>query len=161
MAKSKNLSNYVYVIVILSILLIVSVIFNFVGGFELHHEKEYVYQIGDDVELKLTDYGAENVSIAFSGYLLCGVKYKQKVCVVMPENDLSGYKLKVKVKIADKPVKIYGYSNWEEKDGYFEYNNNLYSNLTVGVCDEIQVDDFELKSNMVYYISFVFELYKI
>ena len=69
--------------------------------------------------------------------------------------------LRLKVKLVDKQVNIYGFSNWEQSDEYYVFKNDLYSNVIIGVCDEVQVNADLLKNNVIYYIDFYLYYYSI
>ena len=158
---NKKDKNYIFSIVILTILLTLSLVYNFVGGFGIEHSVNCVNEVGDDYTLKLTQIGAKSKSFAISGSSLPNDKIKQKFVIVLPDLNCDKKVLRAKVTLMDDFVEINGFDLWikNEQDNYYYYTGQIYPNQSIGLCDEILWGDIELKNSMVYFIEFVVEFY--
>ena len=154
--------NYIFAIILLSVFLLGSLIFNFIGGFDFENNVQYQTAIGDDYTIKLENLGAKSVAFALDGTTLPGDTIKQKIQIVMPDVQTQNIILRAKVTLNEKSIEIFGYNFWQfnESDGYYYFNSTMYQNQTLGFCDEIKLsDDLRLKSNIVYYVNVVIELF--
>ena len=158
---SKKEKNYIFSIVILAILLVLSVIFNIVGGFGIEYSVNCVSEVGDDYTLKLDGIGAKSKSFALMGSSLPSDKVKQKFVIVLPDMDTQNTVLRAKANLLDSDVELLGFDLWQknEQDGYYYFFGEIYSNQSIGLCSEILWGDVELKNSMVYAIEFVIEFY--
>ena len=158
---SKKDKNYIFSIVILAILLVLSVIYNVVGGFGIEYSVNCASEVGDDYTLKLDGIGAKGKSFALKGSSLPNDKIKQKFVIVLPELGAQNTVLRAKASLLDTDVMLLGFDTWQkdENDGYYYFLGEMYSNQSIGLCSEILWGDVELKNSMVYAVEFVVELY--
>lgn len=158
--KSENKVNYIFSIIILSIVLCVSLVYNFLGGFKFANINKNFIEVGDDTTIRLTAIGSETVALALDGSSLPNDVIKQNVNVVLPNIDLNNSILRVKIKLLNSYVEILGFDFWElnVEDNYYYFNGEKYSNQTIGICNEIKLPNETLKSNYTYYVNITVEL---
>ena len=160
---TKKDKNYIFTIIILAILLILSLFYNFIGGFGIEHALNCVSEVGDDYTLNLKQIGAQSKSFALFGSSLPNDKIKQKFVVVLPDMQTDGMLLRAKANLMDTEIVLMGFETWlkNEDDGYYYYSEEIYPNQSIGLCSEISWGDVELKNSMVYFVEFVIEYYKV
>ena len=163
MKKSTNKDkNYIFSIVILSILLSLSLIYNFVGGFGIEYSVNCINEVGDDYTLNLKQIGAQSKSFALMGSSLPNDRIKQKFVVVLPDIQTDGMVLRARANLLNTDVFLIGFDLWSknEDDGYYYYIDEMYPNQSIGLCSELLWGNIELKNNMVYFVEFIVEFYK-
>lgn len=157
-----NKKNYIFSIVVLSVVLCISLVYNFLGGFNFDNYLKFTYEVGDDAVLKLNGIGAESQAFAIDGTSLPGDTIKQKIQVVLPDMDTTNMILRVKIVLNNKYLVISGFNSWEANldDNYYYFTGEMYKNQTLGVCSEITLnEDLSLKKDCVYFMTFVVEYY--
>lgn len=160
--KRLNKKNYIFAIVVLSILLILSLVYNFLGGFAFRNYNKNNLVVGDDYTIKLDGLGASSVSFSLDGSSLPGDRIKQKLQIVIPDIDTKNLILRAKVTLNDNIIEINGFDFWEldEQKKYYNFKNEFFKNQTIGLCDEIKLkQDISLKPNIVYYVNVTVELF--
>lgn len=158
----ENKKNYIFSIIVLSIVLCISLIYNFLGGFDIKNIKNYQYEIGDDAILKPKGVGSEVISFAIDGTSLPGDIVKQKVEVVLPDINTTNLVMRAKFVLSETYLQIFGFNSWQlnDQDNYYYYIDEIYKNQIIGICTDIKLpDDITLKSDLVYYINFVVEIF--
>lgn len=154
--------NYIFAICILSLLLILSVVYNFMGGFKYDNLVELNNVVGDNIEIKLNGIGAESKAVALSGASLPNDVIKQNIQITLPNIDTTNLVLRAKIVLDDNYLKIYGFNSWQinESDNYYYFDAEIYKNQTVGLSSEIQLkEDLSLDKNKIYFINIVVELF--
>lgn len=148
--KTKNL---IFAVVILSIMLIASIVYNILGGFVINQEKNAYLNIGDDYTFNVDSLGVFSQSFCIDGTLLPGDVLNQKIQIKLPDIDTNNKILRVKVQFLNNSLNIYGFDSWVSVGDYYVYNSTIYKNQTIGLCEKIELDkDIPLKSNMLYYL---------
>lgn len=146
--------NFIFAIVILSIMLVLSIIYNITGGFVLNQEKNAFLEIGDEYVFKINDLGVYSESFCVDGAMLSGDTVKQKIQIKLPDFETANKILRVKITFFNKIVKISGFDTWTIDGDYYVYNDTLYKNQTLGLCEQIEFDhDISLKNNVLYYLN--------
>ena len=149
-AKTKNL---IFAVVVLSIMLVASVIYNIMGGFIMNQEKNAYLNLGDEYTFNINGLGVFSQSFCVDGTLLPGDVINQKRQVKLPDIDTNNKILRVKVDFLDNQLKILGFDNWMAVDGYYIYNSTIYKSQTIGLCEKVELDkNIPLKSDMLYYL---------
>ena len=158
---TKKDKNYIFTIIIITIVLFISLFFNFIGGFNRANIIQYSYEIGDEYILNIDSIGAYSKSFILKGTSLPTDIVKHKFSVKTPNFETNNLILRAKVKIYDKYINLYGFDNWELniQDNYYYYIGEMYPNQKIGLCNEIEWNDLDLKSNVIYLIDFTIELY--
>ena len=148
--KTKNL---IFAVVVLSIMLVASIIYNIMGGFIINQEKNAYLNLGDEYTFNINDLGVYSQSFCVDGTLLPGDVINQKIQLKLPDIDTNNKILRVKVNFLDNRLKIIGIDNWLTVGDYYVYNSTIYKNQTIGLCEKIELDkNIPLKSNMLYYL---------
>ncbi len=153
--------NYVFAICILSFLLVLSAIYNFMGGFKFDNLIEINAVVGDDVEIKLNGLGAEGKTLAISGASLPDDTIKQNIQITLPNIETTNLVLRTKMVLNDTFVSVSGFNSWQlGEDNYYYFNDELLQNQTVGLSNEIRLsNDLMLNKNKIYFINIIVELF--
>ena len=148
-------------IILLSALLVVSVIYNFLGGFYYCRVIEFEKVLGEEQTILVSGNGAFVSACSFSGSLVSDGNIKQpiNVQVEVPENPLY---LRAKFGITGIDYRIgfmFGYVNWvEAEDGYLYFNQAVSAAGNIGLCNELKLNvQMDLKSSKNYVMYFVVE----
>lgn len=160
--QSVDVKNYIFAIVVLSVLFILSLIYNFLGGFAFRNTVKNNFVVGDDYILKLDGIGSNTVSFALDGSSLPGNVIKQKIQVVLPDFDTKNLILRAKITINEEIIEMSGFEDWvlNEQKTYYIFKNEFFKNQTIGLCDEVKIkESLSLKSNVVYYMNVTIELF--
>lgn len=145
--------NFIFAIVILSIMLVVSVIYNILGGFCIAYSPKAYLEFGDDYTFNIDDIGVKSEAFLVQGSTLTNLPTKQKIQIKTPNFDIKNAILRVKLQFLDKKVEIFGFNNWEKSGEYYTYLGKLYQNQTIGLCEEITLsNDVNLRSDTMYYL---------
>lgn len=153
--------SLIAVIVLLSVGLITSVAYNFLGGFYYCRVIEYDKMLGEEQTIEITGEGAYVCACNFSGSLVVGANVNQVINVQAKELEKPVY-LRAKYKVnnlTEDAGFLFGYTNWVlSDDGYLYFNQQLTSHQRVGLCDTIKINlQSELKSSTNYIIIFIVE----
>lgn len=144
--------NFIFAIVILSIMLVVSVIYNLFGGVSVASKTKAYLEIGDNYTFTLDDLGVKSEAFLVQGSTLTNLPIKQKIQIKLPEIQTKNLILRVKLQFLDKNVTILGFDNWDKNGDYYTYTGELYQNQTIGLCEEIILsDDVNTRSDTLYY----------
>ncbi len=152
--------NYIFSIVLLSIFLCVSLVYNFLGGFNPHAEQKYVSYIGQDTVIKMSQIGSSVSTLAIDGTSLPGDNIMQKVDIVLPNVSTQGMTLRARAMLAGYEVYLSGYTEWEKReDNYYYFTGEIYQNQNIGLCNSITLPDANLDRNTVYFVEFMVEYF--
>lgn len=158
MTEKEKIRNYIFSIVLLSIFLCISLVYNFFGGFNRHSDQKYILYIGQDTEITITGIGATVTSFAIDGTSLPNDNITQNVVLNLPNIEPEGITLRAKIMLGTNFLKMDGFSHWEQReDNYFYYTQDLYPNQSIGLCNSITLPEVFLRSDTMYYINFVIE----
>ncbi|MBO5884524.1 MAG: hypothetical protein J6Q51_01880 [Clostridia bacterium] len=160
--NNDNTKNYIFAITVLSVLLALSLTYNFLGGFSFRNTLKNSFVVGDDYLIKMDEIGSKTVSFAVDGASLPGTVIKHKIQVVLPNLEVDNLILRAKITINNEMVQIFGFDGWElnEQKSYYNYNNGFFKNQTIGLCDEIKLgENLSLKSNIIYFMNVTVELF--
>lgn len=164
-AKSKSkktlIISLIAVIVLLSISTVVSVVYNFLGGFYYCRVIHYDKMLGEEQTVLVDGEGAFACACNFSGSLVVGANINQIINVEVGKVDEPLF-LRAKYKVngfEQNPGFLFGYINWTlAEDGYLYFNQPINSYERVGLCNTIKLNlQTELKSSTNYIIIFVVE----
>ena len=154
----KQKRNYIFAIVLLSIFLCVSLVYNFMGGFESHSQKKYALYVGQDTTLSLSGIGASVVSYAIEGTNLPNNTIMQNVTLKLPNIEPNNVTLRAKAMLGNYYLTMSGYSEWEEgEDDYYYFKGEMYQNQSIGLCTSITISDISLRTDTVYNINIIVE----
>lgn len=163
----KIVSTLAFSLCLVSLLFVISFVFNFFGGFELKPPETYDMILGENSSIVFNDYGSQSVGFVFSGKSLPGDTIQQNVQIKLPKLNLEGYALRAKAFVgrsdANSNADFLGFDSWEKQsDGYYYYNNNIEKMQEVGLCSEVVLPlNMPLKSNIKYVLIFTAELIKV
>lgn len=151
----------VAIIIILSGFLIVSVVYNFLGGFYYCRVISFDKMLGEGQSIIVDGVGAYSCAANFSGSLVVGGDVKQPIEIIVGDIENPLY-LRAKFKINGLDYNIgymFGYSNWQQADdGYIYLNQSVNSFDKVGLCNTLRINaQMELKSSTDYIIVFIVE----
>lgn len=148
----KKTKNFIFAIVVLSLMLGLSIIYNFIGGFVINSNTNSYLELGDNYTFKLSGLGTESEAFTVEGSTVLGTTTKQKIQIKLPNFEQNNLILRVKITFLGKNVQISGYDLWTQSDDYYIYNGEKTANQTIGFCEEIKIDDVPLKSDTLYYL---------
>lgn len=147
----------------LSVILIISLYYNYVGGFYFDKINSFVNLLGNDFTMQAQNYGTVSTSLNFDGNVINGMEYAQKVQVNL-SSALDSCKLRAKAYISfvdyAQPVSIYGYTNWVlENDGYIYLNQEAQGGENIGVCMYIKIpEEILFDSTKSYVMTVIVEI---
>ena len=162
MKKKLNKLNITLItlIVVLSLSLIVSIIYNFIGGFYYNRIIKYESMLGEKQEIIVTGNGAFAKSCNFSGALLIDKNFKQEVFISVKNTTLPVY-LRASSNISgfQNKVKMKGVTNWIiAEDGYYYLNQSVNNLEKIKLCEYLMYDlDIQLNGNKDYIMTFLIE----
>lgn len=160
--KSKNrtiVASLIAVSVMLFIVCIVSITYNFIGGFYYSRISAYNYVLGMPQTIKIDNEGVYVAAANFSGTLVLGTSVAQQITIRNANNKLY---LRAKVSLCEKDNCgiLYGYTNWVQcVDGYIYLSEPIDSNQSIGLCKYVKFNDEEIKleTNLNYIATFIVE----
>lgn len=159
--NKKTIAMFVAVVVILSALAVVSIVYNFLGGFYYCRIIEYDKVLGEEQTIYVDSDGAFLCSANFSGSLVLGADIRQKINIQAKEL-IEPLFLRARIKVNGfgfDSSSMYGFANWvEASDGYLYFNQQLSSHDKIGLCNMVKINiQMDLKSNSNYIITFIVE----
>ncbi len=156
---SKKDKNYIFAILMLGIALVVSAVFNIIAVTMFDNTIKCLYQVGDDFTFNINSIGAYCQSFALSGNSLPSDRVKQKLVIVLPNENFDNVVLRAKVNLQDSSLVLSGFDDWilSLEDNYYYYSGEMYPNQNIGLCTEIKWENLELKSNTIYFVDVVVE----
>ena len=162
--QSKNkkiISSLIAVIVLISALAIVSIVYNFLGGFYYCRVISFDKVLGEEQTILIDDVGAFGCACNFSGSLVVGADVRQPINIQAGAIDSPLY-LRARFKINGLNFSngyMYGYANWSQaSDGYLYFNQVIEASEKVGLCSSLKINaQMDLMSSSNYIIIFVVE----
>jgi len=162
--KSNQKKIYISIIIILSIISVVSIVYNFLGGFYHSRISEYYTVLGEEKTIEIDNIGSFSQAFNFSGTTLTGDNITQKV-MIQTKNLAKPLKLRAKGFIngfTDDNTKLLGFTNWEYRanDEYIYFNQEISSNEKIGLCKYININKkLRLEHNLNYVLIITVESY--
>ncbi|MBE7074986.1 MAG: hypothetical protein E7376_03310 [Clostridiales bacterium] len=163
MAKKQKLliGTLISVIVFLSIVCVISIIYNFYGGFYFSRVVEYDKILGQEQTIEVTGEGSFAVACNFSGTILLDDDIRQDINIKSLNLTQNLY-LRAKVVLVgakEQDNKIFGVTNWEEKnDEYIYFNQTISANEKIGMCKYVRLSqNLILDTNKNYILIFIVE----
>lgn len=146
---------YIFFIVLVSLCLCVSIGFNIYNMYGNSTNLELYNELGGEFSIKLESVGAKSSSISMYGDMIITKTTKQKISIVLPDVEMSGKKLYIKVEILSCKLGIDGFNDWLlQEDSSYLYNSQLMANQTVGVSTNLVFpEDIVLKPTKIYTIN--------
>ena len=162
--QKKIIITLVSVIILLSIVSIASVTYNFLGGFYRSRVIKYDKVLGETQTIEINNVGAFSTACNFSGLTLLNDDISQKI-YIKTTNVVDAINLRAKVYVVgyeNKNCEMFGYTNWvaQDNDKYIYFNQKVGSNEQIGLCKYIRLSsDINLESNVDYILVFTVEAY--
>jgi len=160
--KHKNqIKAFFAIIIILSGFLIVSIVYNFLGGFYYCRVISFDKMLGERQTIIIDGEGAFSCAANFSGSLVVGGDIKQPIDVLIEDVETPLF-LRAKFKINGLDYNMgymFGYSNWQQaNDGYIYLNQQAQPFDKVGLCNTLKINaQMDLKSSTDYIMIFIVE----
>ena len=162
--KKALLISLISVIVILSLALTVSLIYNFIGGFYKSRITKFNKVLGEEQTIEIKQEGAYCLACNFSGITLLGVDLGQNILIKTKDIE-GGINVRARAYVegfSELECMLFGYSNWVvEDDGGIMLNQSLGANESIGLCKYVRLNEkLKLESNIDYILIIVIEAYK-
>ena len=148
-------------LVLVSLMCIVSIAYNFLGGFYYCRVLEYNTILGEKQTIEVSGEGAFISACNFSGSIVINTNIKQEVYV---KTTAISEPLNLRAKFGIHNINMqeglmFGFSNWvQASDGYLYFNQAVNPNETVGLCNTVTANvQSQLKSSENYIMYFVVE----
>lgn len=163
--KQKNQKKLIITLASISVILFVicvgSIIYNFNGGFYFSRVIEYSKILGEEQTILLTGEGSSMTACNFSGTTLLGDDINQKINI-KTENLSQPLYLRAKVVLVGAKEQnniIFGFTNWvQNDDGYIYFNQTIGENEQIGLCKYVRLStQNKLETNINYILIFVVE----
>lgn len=149
--KKSQTASLIAIIVLLLIVSIVSIAFNFFGGFFYSRLTSFDVMLGEDQTIEIDYEGAYVCSMNFAGTLILGSDIKQQIYIQNGQNPLF-LRAKINFKGKDDGI-LFGYSNWvQAEDGYVYFNQVLGSGEKIGLCKYVRFAENEILDSTIDYI---------
>ena len=154
----------VSIIILLSVVCIASLAYNFMGGFYKSRVVKYSKILGETQTITVSKVGSFCTACNFSGVTLLDDDISQNIFIKTTNLD-QNVNLRAKVYIADFPDKkceMFGYTNWvtQNNDEYIYFNQTVGANEQIGLCKYVRLNgQLQLESNLDYILIFVIEAY--
>lgn len=147
---------FLFTSITLSIILMISLYYNYVGGFFFDRINSYSNVFGKDYTIQVNGFGGFSVSMNFDGNIVNGMEYAQKVQANI-SGSVDSCKLRAKAFISNvdysENVNIYGYTNWTlENDGYLYFNQVVKGGEKVGICLYVRMPEEKFFDSVKTYI---------
>lgn len=165
MKKDKYFYTWLFVVIILSLLLLLSIYLG-VSGWYFKNDNSRVtdFQVGSLVEIEAHKNSASSVSLNFDGSYIGGEKLEQFVNIKNFDSDGEIYvRAKAYFLSSDNEksdVNLTTSSSWKynEEDGYFYFLDKISYQSKVALCSSIVLDEEKpLASRKNYIITFLVE----
>lgn len=148
-------------IVILSVAVAISIIYNFNGGFYFSRVVQFAKILGEEQTINVDGEGSFVTACNFAGTTLLGDDLSQQINV-KTSNIEAPLLLRAKVELVGFKQQnniIFGFTNWEQnEDGYIYFNQTIDANEQIGLCKYVRLDkNNNLQSNQNYILVFVVE----
>ncbi len=151
-------------VAILAIVCVISIVYNFNGGFYYSRITKYYKILGEEQTITITKQGAVATACNFSGTILLNDDIRQDV-FIKANNLQSPLYLRAKINIVGNVTDgnnlgiIFGYTNWvAQDDGYVYFNQQLANNEQIGLCKYVRFNEnLKLESNIDYILQIIVE----
>ena len=162
--KQKGLVGVlISIIVILSLVSIVSVVYNFLGGFYRSRIIKYNKVLGETQTILVDGIGTFCAACNFSGITLLDNDINQNIYIKTNglEQDIN---LRARLFVSgfeNKKCELFGYTNWiSNDDQYIYFNQKVGANEQIGLCKYVRLNsEIILESNVDYILIFIIEAY--
>lgn len=154
----------VSIIILLSMISIVSIFYNFIGGFYKSRVTKFAKVLGEQQTIFVDGVGAFCSACNFSGTILLDDDISQNI-YIKTTNLQQDVNLRAKIEVIgyeDKRCDMFGYTNWitQEDDEYIYFNQTVGANEQIGLCKYVRLNgEMQLESNIDYVLIFVVEAY--
>lgn len=161
----KLVATLVSIIILLSVVSIISIVYNFLGGFYRSRIVKYDKILGETQTIEVDGKGVYCTACNFSGIVLLDVDIVQDVFIKTSNlpNKLNLRAKAVLVGNTGRQCEIFGYTNWvmDDNDDYIYFNQKIDSNQQIGLCKYVRLNqNLRLESNRDYILMFVVEAYE-
>ena len=156
--QKKIIITLVSVVVILSLVSMVSLVYNFLGGFYQSRVVRYDKVLGETQTIIVDGVGVYCTACNFSGITLLDDDIKTT-------NLQEELNMRAKIYVVgfeNKKNELFGYTNWVtlNQDDFIYFNQSVGANEQIGLCKYIRLDSsLSLESNKDYILIFVVESY--
>ncbi|MBE7082142.1 MAG: hypothetical protein E7378_00460 [Clostridiales bacterium] len=151
------------VIVLLSLVCIGSIIYNFMGGFYFGRIAEYNTILGEKLEIEVGGEGAFAKGCNFSGETILGTDIRQEVSLKFQNVQEPLYvRARANVSSVRGECIIFGFTNWvQQNDGYIYLNQPIMSNQSIGLSQFVRLsNNLKIEGDKNYILMFVVEVSK-
>ncbi len=165
MKKDKSFFSWLFAVIILSVLLILSIYLG-VSGWYFSNDKKQVtdFQLGNNIEIDTYKNSANSVSLNLSGSFISGERLSQIVAIKNFEQEGDVY-VRAKSFVYSssnefQPISLVTTENWvfNENDGYYYFKNPLAAQNKISLCSSVYLDEqYTLSSSRTYLITFLVE----
>lgn len=165
MKIEKKYFSWLFAVIVLSILLVISIILG-VSGWYFSNEKSKVtdFKLGSDVEIFLNKNSANSVSMDFDGAFISGEKLDQIVAIKNLDQASDIY-VRAKGFVYSsanefEPISFVTTDNWvyNANDGYYYFKDAVPAQNKISLCSQIFLDEqYTLISSSNYIITFLVE----
>lgn len=162
--QKKIIITLASVIVILSLVSIVSLVYNFLGGFYQSRVVRYKKILGETQTIIVDGVGVYCTACNFSGVTLLDDDISQNV-YIKTTNLQEKINMRAKIYVVgyeNKNNELFGYTNWitSNQDDFIYFNQLVGANEQIGLCKYVRLDgSMSLESNKDYILIFVVETY--
>ncbi len=156
--KNGTIALLISIIILLSLMCVVSITYNFIGGFYYSRMVSFSKVLGEDETIVINGEGVYSCSFNFGGTLVLGTDIKQNIYI--QNGDKETYlRAKLMLDNKDNMGMVFGLVNWVSgSDGYIYFNQAVSAREKIGLCKYIKIkDDIKLESNQNYILSVVVE----
>lgn len=163
--NKKLITTLVAIVILLSFVCIISIVYNFLGGFYRSRIVKYDKVLGETQTIDVTDKGVYCTACNFSGVALLDVDISQEIFIKTSNlpNELNLRAKAVVVGESEQKCEIFGYTNWVqgENDEYIYFNQKIDSYQQIGLCKYVRLNsNLRLESNIDYILIFIVEVYE-
>ena len=165
MKKNKSFYTWLFIVIVLSILLILSIYLG-ISGWYFSNDNSRVtdFQLGNNIEIECNKNKANAVSLNFNGSIISGEKLKQVVALKNFDQEGDIYvraKCYVYSSANEKePISLITTEDWQfnKEDGYYYFKESIPAQNKITLCKMLYLDEeYTLSSNQNYIITFLIE----
>lgn len=160
--KSKSIIITLAIIsVVLFVVSVFSIIYNFNGGFYLNKLSSFSKILGEEQTIEITGEGNYVTACNFSGKVLLNDDIRQDVFIKASNLSLPLY-LRAKIEVVQEKDSaiMFGYTNWiqQENQPYIYFNQQLRASEQIGLCKYVRFSEkLKTESNKNYILVFIVE----
>lgn len=165
MKKDKYFFSWLFAVIVLSVLLLLSIYLGLSGWYFKNQNSQVTdFKLGEFLQLESHKNSANSASLDYSGSFIGGEKLPQVVSIKNFDEEGDSY-IRAKAFLSSslhdqKQVFLTTSSNWiyNEQDGYYYFTESLPPQNKISLCSQIYLDrENDLSSRKSYIITFLVE----